>query len=111
MFKWLLRLRLGGIEGWQALEIIGVGHRWLALMFNLLLRLDGIEGWRTLETARVGQHLLRFLEHGHHLFSLFVADCFVLDYHRQPFCSHFLDGVADARAVDGGDKDVRFRMI
>ena len=80
----------------------------------MLLRLDGIEGWRTLEIIRVGHHLLCFLEHGHHLvclFSLFVANCFVLDGHRQSFCSHFLDGVADARAVDGGDKDVRFRMI
>ena len=43
MFKWLLRLLLGGIEGWQALEIIGVGHHWLALMFELLVQLDGIE--------------------------------------------------------------------
>jgi hypothetical protein len=103
-----LLLRLGGIEGWRTLETIRIGHHWLVLMFKLLLRLDGNEGWWTLETVPVGQHLLRFLEHGHHLFSLFVASCFVLDGHRQPFCSHSLDGVAEARAVDVGDKDVGF---
>ena len=49
MFKLLLRLRLGGIEGWLALEIIRVCHDWFESMFKLLLGMDGMEGWRTSE--------------------------------------------------------------
>ena len=59
IFELLLLLRLtGGIEGWRALEMIGVCHHWLALTFKLLLRLGGFEGWRTLEIIGVWHHWL-----------------------------------------------------